>query len=108
MPKFYVGQKIVAIRSHCQGFFKEGQIFIVTGVFAPICKCPEYLITIDVPFPEGVIYPRLDCDRCGELVPYPKEAGEPLFSEILFEPIVEELSELSIEEAISLVSPIGI
>ena len=40
MNKFYIGQKIVAIKDHSQGVFKKGDEFTVLGI--DNC-CGEYL-----------------------------------------------------------------
>lgn len=39
MIKFYIGQKIVAIKDHSQGIFKKGDEFVVLGL-SECCKRP--------------------------------------------------------------------
>lgn len=41
MKEFYVGQDVVAITTHDEGFYKEGDIFVVKGLKQGCCKrCP--------------------------------------------------------------------
>jgi len=37
LPPFYVGQKVVAIKSHSQGIFKKGDVFKVKALMKPCC-----------------------------------------------------------------------
>ena len=46
LPPFYVGQKVVAVASHSQGLFKQGQIFTIKSVFISKCKCNDWSVTI--------------------------------------------------------------
>lgn len=48
MNKFYIGQKIVAIKDHSQGIFKKGDEFTVLAVRDALCKCNTYDIHIGV------------------------------------------------------------
>lgn len=43
---WYIGQKIVAIRDHSQGFFKKGQEFTIKGVRENRCACYKYVLHI--------------------------------------------------------------
>jgi len=36
---WYIGQKIVCVKSHQQGWFKEGEIFTINGLRKCLCKC---------------------------------------------------------------------
>lgn len=38
MSKFYIGQKIVAIKDHSQGVFKKGDEFTVLGIKKMCCE----------------------------------------------------------------------
>lgn len=57
MSKFYIGQKIVAIKDHSQLIFKKGDEFTVLG----ISKCCEYGVNINVRIPGKVTF----CNICG-------------------------------------------
>lgn len=46
LPPFYVGQKVIAVRSHSQGVFNKGDVFTVTGV---IRKCCGWNVSIGIP-----------------------------------------------------------
>lgn len=56
---FYIGQKIVAIRNHSQGVFKEGDEFTVLNVMEAYCKCTAQLVDIGFSL-QG----RLYCNKC--------------------------------------------
>lgn len=45
-PPFYVGQKVVAIEDHTQGFFNKGDEFTVYSIEK---NCCGYKITIGIP-----------------------------------------------------------
>lgn len=48
MNKFYIGQKIVAIKDHSQGIFKKGDEFTVLDVRDSLCKCNNYDVHIGI------------------------------------------------------------
>lgn len=39
LPPFYVGQKVVAVINHSQGYFKKGDEFIIKNVVKNKCAC---------------------------------------------------------------------
>lgn len=58
MNKFYIGQKIVAIKDHSQGIFKKGDEFTVLGVKK---MCHEN--NIDVGFKTNLYYHECQCGK---------------------------------------------
>ena len=43
---WYIGQDIVAIKTHSRGVFKEGDIFTIKSLRTSNCKCGHILIDI--------------------------------------------------------------
>lgn len=43
---WYIGQEIVAIETHKDGYFKEGEIFTILGLRTSKCKCRKIHIDI--------------------------------------------------------------
>lgn len=85
--KWYIGQPIVAIRSHSQGIFKKGDEFIIKGIRTPLCNCKNLDIDIGFrPTPK-----RSGCRVCN--VTYPSD-GIYWFSEVSFAPLDVDISEL--------------
>lgn len=56
---FYIGQKVVAIKDHSQGRFKEGDEFTVLNVMQAYCKCTPQMIDIGFGL-KG----NLHCQKC--------------------------------------------
>lgn len=85
MSKFYIGQKIVAIKDHSQGVFKKGDEFTVFN----IVKCCEYLV--DIGLKNGI---GSYCSYCN------KDISQNIlfFNESRFAPI--ELSTTTFEDVI--------
>jgi hypothetical protein len=82
LPPFYIGQKIVAIRNHKQGRFKQGEIFTVTGITnCPVCGFIKINIGISNPLK---LY---NCSECGS--DYMKENNAADFHPISFRPLDE-------------------
>jgi hypothetical protein len=59
---WYIGQEIVAIVDHHQGFFIKGQEFLIKGIVFGICKCNMYSLDIGIPNP---YHGMQKCSTCG-------------------------------------------
>lgn len=88
MSKFYIGQKVVAIKDHSQGIFKKGDEFTVLGIGE--C-CNTGLVNINI---ECVS--NLKCE-CGKI-----HIGS-WFDSVCFAPI--ELSTTTFEDLIKQFEP---
>lgn len=62
MSKFNIGQRVVAVRDHSQGFYKKGQQFNIHGIRPPDCKCLVYSIDIGIKTTSSL--DRSWCPRC--------------------------------------------
>lgn len=91
MSKFYIGQKIVAIKDHSQGKFKKGDEFTVFG-FGNTCSCGVICIDIGI----KTVNSDLRCTTCG--VVDTNLTGIHYFNETSFAPI--ELSSTTFEDVI--------
>lgn len=49
IPPFYVGQEVVATKTHGQGIFKRGDDFVVLGIKKSGCGCGHWVVDIGVP-----------------------------------------------------------
>lgn len=58
---WYIGQEIVAIVNHSQGFFKEGDTFPVKGLRNAICSCDYIEIDIGI---QSNLFRTSICTRC--------------------------------------------
>lgn len=79
-PKFYVGQKIIAIRDHSQGVFKKGDKFIVKGLGK---ECCHNIVDIGV----NTQKPKFRCS-CGNTGI--KTHNKSMFAEECFKPLQEQ------------------
>lgn len=88
------GKKIMAIKDHSQGVFKEGDIFILKGIYSNICKCP--LLKFDI----GIMANRFigKCPLCQEKIIQQEYGNVWLFNENLFKPLDEDFAESILEE----------
>lgn len=93
LPKFYVGQKVVAVKDHSQGVFKKGDSFSVSGVYPAVCKCPNYRITIGLSWRTG----NRSCPICN-IDGLPISSSERCFDEDSFESIVEKFQAITFEK----------
>lgn len=87
---WYIGQPIVAIRSHSLGQFKKGQEFKIVGLESSPCSCTgNILINIGVKYPTSYC----ECIYCGALStnPYPYV----WYCEYSFAPLDQDISELT-------------
>lgn len=92
--KFYIGQKVVAIKDHTDKDFLKGEEFIVLDI-KKACHC----CVIKISTKEYLGF--MTCSNCS----FEKRYGFYYFNENMFAPIQEhEISEMTFEEAIELVS----
>lgn len=94
LPKFYVGQKVVAITDHGRLIFRKGDVFTVTGIYPSFCKCWSLLITIGIPHTAM----RKKCRQCNKIVAV--ETIEWTFPAEKFEPIIEDFQAITFEKVI--------
>ena len=87
--KWYIGQPIVAVRTHSWKYFKEGQDFKIIGLKMSGCKCNSVIINI------GIINPAIAmiCIRCNATIP--NIDGYCYFSDFSFAPLDQAISELT-------------
>lgn len=89
---FYIGQKVVCVKSHSQGVIKKGQEFTVTGVFEPDCNCDNWTITIGL----KTIIPFHQCSFCGYIRKNESsESSEFRFGYTMFAPVQEDFKSIS-------------
>lgn len=81
LPKFYVGQKVVAIRNHSQGRFKIGDTFTVLANITNTCCNIPYLVDVGLPS----LRSYLRC-ACGSKQP---SGPKHLIGDIMFAPVVQ-------------------
>lgn len=84
-PKFYVGQRVVAIENHPQGLFKEGDEFTVTSIVKGCCY--DFGITIGIS--------HIGPCTCGN-----KYDGEWRFMQSRFAPIIENFQAITFEKIV--------
>jgi len=58
-----VGKDVVAIRDHCQGVFKKGQIFKCLGIRQSACVCKHLQINIGVSAHSSVYHMPNGCSE---------------------------------------------
>ena len=93
--KWYIGQRIVAIRTHSQKAYKYGEEYIIRGLSQPSCGCDHILIDIG----KNTNSTHCIC-RCG----YPERSnGTWLLHDGGFAPLDVDISELTelLEEKIT-------
>lgn len=93
VPKFYVGQRVVAIENHPQGAFKRGDVFTVESVSRSACSCGHFRVTI------GISTTALEqqCFKCG--LEY-LAIGKMYFNESRFAPIHEDFKKVTFERVV--------
>jgi len=87
--KWYIGQPVVAIKTHSWKYFKKGQDFKIIGLRASGCKCNAVTINIGIINPAG----SMICTRCSTRIP--NTDGYCYFSEFSFAPLDQDISELT-------------
>ncbi len=92
---FHIGQDIVCVKTHSQGFVKEGQLYVVKGLSTGICRCNPVIIDVGIVTDPAPI----QCGRCKIIA---TKIGNPnifWFGESLFRPLDElcDISELTNE-----------
>lgn len=93
--KFYIGQQVVAIRNHSQGYFKKGQIFEVLDIMKGCC---HYAIRINDEYLEENYI--AECAACKSQM---FRKGYIFYTQDSFAP-VQEISDFTFEDAIALVT----
>lgn len=89
---WYIGQPVVAVRTHSEGVVKKGQEFTIIGLQKPHCKCKDNVF-IDVGVRECMDgYDEEECPSCGH-ISAPNSTY--WFSETLFAPLDQDISELT-------------
>lgn len=86
------GKKIIAIKSHSQGAFKEGDVFVLKGVYKEICKCP--ILKLDIGIRTNKFISQ--CPICQEKTLL-ECSNIWLFNETLFKPLDESFAEEVLE-----------
>jgi len=92
---FYVGQRIVAVKSHSQGVFKKGDEFILKAITQRPCGCSGLYLDIGIRSGRRIGA----CNKCGNVY----ESMEWWFCESSFSPLdytEEEINEVNINELI--------
>lgn len=89
---WYIGQRIIVIRNHSQGFFKKGDEFIIKGLSESICNCKGLLIDIGIRVNTRQVGRIVRCRYCrGTYI----KSNVAWFSEINFQPFDFDISELT-------------
>ena len=83
-----VGKKIMAIKNHSQGAFKEGDVFVLKGVYENVCKCP--LLKLDIGKRTNKFISK--CPICQDKILL-ETHNKWLFNENLFKPLDESFAE---------------
>lgn len=81
LAPFYVGQKVVCIKTHTIGIYKQGQVFTITDVYIQKCGC-KWVVNIGV-FSN---IPTMECSSCG--FNYSQDNG---FAASSFKPLQESV-----------------
>lgn len=84
--KWYIGQKVVAVKGHAQGFFKKGDEFEIKGLKQGCCEMAKVWVDIGHLTNRGFI----GCPRCN----HTELSATRWYSEKMFAPL-ETKSELS-------------
>lgn len=96
LPPFYVGQKIVALVTHPDGFYTEGSVYTVRAIQKGVCAChqEDWEVAIGV-----LIYGQgLECVTCLEVV---GKTGEMLFEDCAdFAPIETTFQPISLTKVL--------
>jgi len=80
---WYIGQPIVAIRTHTQGDFKKGEEFQIKALTAG-CKCGNSSILIDIGLRKATKCNSCDTYHWGSF-----------YKEVSFAPLDQDISELT-------------
>ena len=89
---WYIGQEIVAIRTHNDNLYKRGQDFIIKGLSLTTCRCNYVLIDVGIPYDYEKFAGCMKCDKCGCTC---NVNGFYLFHENRFAPLDQDISELT-------------
>lgn len=83
-----VGKKIMAIKNHSQGAFKEGDIFVLKGVYENVCKCS--LLKLDIGMKTKKFISKCPVCQGKTLLEY---SNIWVFNETCFKPLDETFAE---------------
>ncbi len=92
MQPFYVGQEVIGIKDHSQGYIKKGEHYTISGIMSG-CKCTKNVVTVA----EIAGNNRFSgCNHCNHFF---SETGIWL-SEKLFAPIQTEFQSVTFERVL--------
>jgi hypothetical protein len=85
-----VGKKIICIKSHSQGIIKEGNTFILRGIYENICKCKILKFDIGLKTDKFISFCPICQNKCMNEEHF---RNIWLFNENLFKPLDEDYAE---------------
>lgn len=94
---WYIGQKIICVKTHSWGVVKKGQVFIIKGLSESICTCYAVLIHVGL----TIETTSRACGMCGIVGTFTDNTywlGEVLFAPIKDEEIGNTTTEEILEE----------
>lgn len=94
MSRFYIGQKVVAKYNHPEEYYRKNEIVIVSGNKQCPCGCGTPVVSVGVLAKNNLWLCGVSGNNYHD---YSKEAS---FLESDFEPVIEDLSKITIEEFI--------
>lgn len=81
--KWHIGQDIVSIKKQSNGYFNDGDVFVINGLRNSKCKCDE----VEIDIGKFINYnSSQSCSRCG-VHNIPVSEGILWFSEKSFAPL---------------------
>ncbi len=97
LPPFYVGQKVVCVKTHTRGIYKKGQVFTVQNIYMQTCGC-QWVINIgyysDIPTMKcstcGLVYKNDSAFKCTSFKPL----QESVFPSLTMSKVLEKESQL--------------
>ena len=95
-PPFYVGQRVVAVKTHSQKAFKEGDVFVVKEIRASMCSCHGWEISVGINIPQDFDPDYTERVDCG--VVFIDKTGRWFFNTSIFAPIQENFQSISLEK----------
>jgi hypothetical protein len=113
MSKFYVGQKVVALKTHPDGWFKKGEIFEIFNIIPKVCFCKN---CVDLDFGMKTNEKTIFCDVCRS-IHNNSYKGMAIQDSRDFAPIQEQPAkieysvkkvEVQIDEAIEILNPMEV
>ena len=99
---WYIGQEIVCIKTHSQGYVKRGQTFTIRGLRLSNCICNNVEIDVGINCPHKKRFHNCTgCKTRTQEMPY----GARWFSQSLFAPL--EYNQEAIDELLAVEEPVG-